>query len=156
MAFFGGNKVSDCQANFLPLVQQAISGVINAGANPMKYAIVTAQSLNVRVGPDWRLKKAIDREAVTIGSILRVFEEQNGWFRISSSQQHWVSGRFTNDLLRTTMNASTLNVRREPSTSFPKVGSLMRGQEVFIIESSNGWCRESMDSNLVKDDFLDF
>lgn len=155
-AFFGGNKVGDCQANFLPLVQQAISGVINAGANPLKYAIVTAQSLNVRVGPDWRLKKANDREAVTIGSILRVFEEQNGWYRISSSQQHWVSGRFTDDVRRAVVNASTLNVRSGPSTSFPKVSSFMRGQEVFIIESSNGWCRVSMDSKWVKDDFLDF
>jgi SH3-like domain-containing protein len=155
-SFFSGNKVTDCETHFIPLVQQAFSGVMNPGANPLKYTIVTAQSLNVRVGPDWRLKKASGREAVTIGSILRVFEEQNGWYRISSSHQHWVSGRFTDDVRRALVNASTLNVRSGPSTSFSKVSSFMRGQEVFIIESKNGWCRGSMDSKWVKDDFLNF
>ena len=67
-AFFGGNKVPDCEANFLPLVQQSIQGVFNPSILPiLKYSIVTAQSLNVRVGPDWRLKKASDREAVILG-----------------------------------------------------------------------------------------
>ncbi|SOE21027.1 SH3-like domain-containing protein [Spirosomataceae bacterium TFI 002] len=156
-SFFGGNKVADCEANFLPLVQQALTGGITPNPiQPIKYAIVTAQSLNVRVGPDWRLNKATDREAIIIGSIIRVYEEQNGWYRISSSQQHWVSGRYTDDVRRALVNASTLNVRSGPSTSFSKVGSFMKGQEVFIIESVNGWCRISMDNKWVKDNYLDF
>lgn len=155
--FFGGNKVGDCEANFLPLVRSAMAG----GAVPpipvlLKYATVTASALNVRVQPTSSSSKASDRAAIVLGSIIRVYEEQNNWFRISSSQQHWVSARYTDDVERAEVNATVLNVRSGPSTSFAKVGSFLKNKEVFVYERSNGWCRVSLDNKWVKDGFLDF
>ncbi|MCP9768950.1 amidase [Lacihabitans sp. LS3-19] len=156
-AFFGGNKVGDCQSNFLPLVYQALLGATSPPIPAvLKYAVVTADSLNIRTQADYRSAKANDRDAATLGSILRVYEELNNWYRISSSQQHWVSARYTQDVRRSTVNANTLNVRSGPSTNFPKVGSYQKNEEVFIMEESNGWCKVSLENKWVKDDFLDF
>ena len=156
-AFFGGNKVADCQSNFLPLVYQALLGnTPPAIPAVLKYAVVTADSLNIRTQADYRSSKANDRDAATLGSILRVYEVQNNWYRISSSQQHWVSARYTQDVRRATVNASTLNVRSGPSTNFPKVSSYQKNEEIFIMEESNGWCKVSLENKWVKDDYLDF
>ncbi|WP_341224717.1 SH3 domain-containing protein [uncultured Arcticibacterium sp.] len=156
-AFFGGNKVEDCENNFLPLVRNAMTGGVIAPIPVLlKYATVTASALNVRVLPTSSSSKASDREALVLGSVLRVYEEQNNWYRISSSQQHWVSARYTDDVERAVVNASVLNVRSGPGTSFAKVGSFLKNQEVFVYERSNGWCRVSLDIKWVKDNFLDF
>jgi len=51
--FFGGNKLADCQANFLPEVQAKIGQAITTAnlTNPMMYGYVTAGALNIRKGP---------------------------------------------------------------------------------------------------------
>ncbi|RYF99957.1 MAG: SH3 domain-containing protein, partial [Chitinophagaceae bacterium] len=56
---------------------------------------------------------------------------------------------------RATVNASTLNVRSGPANTFPKVAAFTKGQEVFIIQESNGWCKISSDNKWVKKEFLD-
>ncbi|AWV97484.1 SH3 domain-containing protein [Arcticibacterium luteifluviistationis] len=156
-AFFGGNKVEDCETDFLPLVRNVmIGGTVPQAPVLLKYVSVTASALNVRVLPTSSSLKASDRTAMVLGSVLRVYEEQDNWFRISSSQQHWVSARYTDDVERAEVNAVVLNVRSGPSTSFAKVGSFLKNQEVFVYERSNGWCRVSLDNKWVKDDYLDF
>ena len=153
--FFGGNKVENCNQNFLPLVSTALNGAVPQPAqNIIKYAAVTADSLNIREDANAQSKKVTGVEPATLGAILRVYGEKNGWYKISASQQHWVNGSFTKDVTRATVNATTLNVRSGPGTNFPKVSALTKNQEVFIVEESNGWCKISSDNKWVKKEFL--
>lgn len=141
--FFEGNKESDCENNFLPLVQAYITGEpVSTPAHVvevMNYVFVTADMLNIRIGPSASSAKAADREAVTFGTVLRVYEEQNGWLKISGSQSHWVSGRFAQSVQRAIVTANTLNIRRGPGTHFDKAGSFTKDEVVFIFEEKDGW-----------------
>lgn len=141
--FFGGNKESDCENNFLPLVQAYISGEPISTPSPvievMNYVFVTADMLNIRIAPTASSAKAADREAVTFGTVLRVYEENNGWLKISGSQSHWVSGRFTQNVQRATVIANTSNIRRGPGSIFDKAGSFTKDEVVFIFEEKDGW-----------------
>jgi hypothetical protein len=153
--FFGGNKVENCNQNFLPLVTAALNGAAPQPAqNIIKYVAVTADSLNIREDANAQSKKVTGVEPATLGAILRVYGEKNGWYKISASQQNWVNGSFTKDVTRATVNATTLNVRSGPGTNFPKVSALTKNQEVFIVEESNGWCKISSDNKWVKKEFL--
>jgi hypothetical protein len=153
--FFGGNKVADCDKNFLPLVNAALNGTrVVQNVAVVKYAFVNTDSLNIRDSASAQGKKVSDREPALLGSILRVFEEKNGWYKISGSQQHWVNAAYTKEVNRATVNANTLNVRSGPGSTFPKVASFTKDQEVFIIEESNGWCKISADNKWVKKEFL--
>ncbi len=156
--FFGGNTVADCIANFLPLVKGQLGGaVITADATDiLKYVCVTAAILNIRSKPDGASTKAGDREAAVLGAILRVYKEKDGWYKISGSKQHWVNSKFTIDVTRAKVNADTLNVRNGPDKNFAKVGAYTKGQELFIVQEKNGWCKVSMDEKWVSKDFLDF
>ncbi len=154
-AFFGGNKVADCETHFLPLVQNIVNGW--SAPTPitlLEYRIITANSLNVRVSASSSAAKASDRAAVTLGAVLRVFEEKDGWYRISSSSQHWISGTYTKKVERATVNTTTLNVRNGAGTDYQKVGSLTQGEEVFIVEEKNGWSKIGLDLKWVKSEYL--
>lgn len=157
-AFFGGNKVGDCVANFLPLVVQA--GAPAAPVVPtstvLKYVSVTASSLNIRTRPDATSTKVTDREAATLGATLRVYQESNGWYKISGSQQHWVLSKYTIDVKRATVKANTLNARSGPNANFDKLGTYTKGQELFITTEQNGWCLVNMDNRWVSKDYLTF
>lgn len=156
-AFFGGNKVADCEQNFLPLVNNVLNGIpVQPDVPILKYVCVTANSLNIRKQARADADKVTDREPALFGAILRVFKEQNGWYKISSSKQHWVNGSFAKEVRRATVNTSTLNVRNGPGTTFSKIGSLLQNDEVFISEESNNWCRISLDEKWVSKDFLSF
>ncbi|RVU02735.1 amidase [Mucilaginibacter limnophilus] len=156
-AFFGGNKVSDCVQNFLPLVSAEISTPdVPTTTNVLKYAVVTASTLNIRTQPNAVTAKAADRAPATFGSVLRVYEEKNGWYRISASQQHWVAAQYTTAVRRATVTADTLNVRTGPGASFAKAGSYLKGQELFIIKEENKWARVNMDERWVSIDYLSF
>jgi len=153
--FFGGNKVSDCEQNFIPLVQQALSGQTNTNSYTiLKYVSVTASSLNVRIGPNTNNSKTSDREPATYGAILRVYAEQNGWLKISGSKDHWVYARYTDDVIRATVNADILNVRNLPSVNGLKIGSVLKDTEVFIYEERDNWCRISVEEKWVSKRYL--
>lgn len=154
-SFFGGNTVADCNQHFLPLVSAALNGTVpQVAKNVIKYVAVTADSLNIRADANAQSKKVSSVEPATLGAVLRVYEEKNGWYKISGSQQHWVNGSYTKTVTRATVNASTLNVRSGPGTNFPKVSALAQNQEVFIVEETNGWSKISSDNKWVKKDFL--
>jgi uncharacterized protein YraI len=154
--FFGGNKVPNCEENFLPLVKAALKKLDKAAppakdnrTTLLKYVCVVADTLNVRQGPGKSKALVTDRAPATVGSILRVYEEKAGWLRISESQQHWVASDYTQDVQRATVNTSTLNVRSGPGISFPKVGGYTAGQEVFIVSGDDGWSKVSMEDKWV-------
>lgn len=158
--FFGGNKVADCEANFLPLVKAAL----NPPATPpspapetpqvLQYVSVTSTTLNIRTAPSSSAPKAADRAAAKFGAVLRVYQEQNGWYKISSSQAHWVYGLYTAPVTRATVNAEALNVRDQPGTHGQKIASLQKGEEVFIYETVNKWCRIGVEQKWVSQQYL--
>jgi uncharacterized protein YraI len=155
--FFGGNKVEDCQKNFIPLVANALSGVVKTEEFDIeKYVCVTASSLNVRVLPSSSAPKASDRTSVPLGSVLRVYGEQDGWLKISKSDSRWVSSRYTTKVERALVTADILNVRTGPTVSFPKVEHLSKGEIVFVTEIQNGWCKIGLEEKWVSKDYLKF
>ncbi|HXR81676.1 MAG TPA: SH3 domain-containing protein, partial [Saprospiraceae bacterium] len=100
--------------------------------------------------------RVTDREAATLGAVLRVYKIQNGWFKISSTESHWVSGKFTLKVMRATINTDTLNVRNGPGTNFSKIGSFRQGDEIFIFGEKDGWNKIGMEEKWVKKEFLNF
>lgn len=158
--FFGGNSVDDYKNNFIPLVsaqlRTSVTVVSSALEKVLKYVSVTADSLNVRIGAGSFNAKAKDREPTLFGAVLRVYEEKNKWYKISSSSEHWVSSIYTKDVKRALVNADVLNVRSGAVTDFPKVGSLLKGTEVFVYNQKNGWSQIGIDQKWVKDEYLNF
>lgn len=156
--FFGGNKVQDCETKFLPLVRAKLStdSILVETPDVLNYVVVNAKSLNVRVKPTSDSAKATDRSSLTLGSVLRVFKEKEGWLKISNSQEHWIFGKFTQPVQKAIVTVDALNVRSGSDTSFPKVGSYLKGEEVFVIEEKNNWCKVSMDEKWVNKKFLKF
>ena len=157
--FFGGNKVTDFQTFFLPLVNQELGGQVNPPSPPaaiQKYVAVTADSLNIRMDPSGSAPKTQDREPAQLGAILRIYDESNGWLKISNSQSHWVYGKYTVEVFRATVNANVLRVRSGPGTQYEIVDNLMQSEEVFISKESNGWCKISLEEKWLSKSFLDF
>ena len=155
--FFGGNKVADCETHFLPLVLAELNGSQPVMEDRiLKYVSVTATRLNIRKKADLNSAKVADREPVKFGAILRVYEEKDGWFRISNSKQHWVSGMYTQDVKRATANASALNVRDRAGVHGTKIGLLKRGEELFVYEEKDSWCRICVEQKWVKKSYLTF
>jgi hypothetical protein len=153
--FFGGNKVSDCGNNFLPLVANVLKTTTLPPNIPvLKYVYVTSDTLNIRTEANSKSNIVKDREAAILGAILRVYEIKNGWYKISSSASNWVNGSYTIDVTRYTVNANTLNVRSGPGIDYPKVASIYKNQEVFVIDEKNSWFKISSDNKWVKKEFL--
>lgn len=157
-AFFGGNKVEDFEANFLPPLIRSIqnTGKIPSPPQLIKHASVTASKLNVRTGPGANNSKAADRDPLSFGSIIRIYEEKDNWYRISSSKDHWVSARYTRSVKRAVVNASRLNARTGPDVAFNKVGSYLRDQVIFIEEESGNWGKISNENKWVSLRYLSF
>lgn len=151
-AFFGGNKVLDAQQNFLPFVTQALHG--NFGGQltgVLKFGYVTADSLNIRTGPSANFKKV---NTATLGAILRIYKEQNGWYKISKKHDEWVAGNYVKDVKRAMVTADKLNVRSGPGTAFSIVGAYLMNEEVFIFEEEGSWTKIGLDERWVSKNFL--
>lgn len=155
--FFGGNKVDDCKRYFLPLVTAALQGNIKTDTDDVEqYVCVKASALNVRTAPDANAARAADRPSVPLGAILRVYDSQGDWLKISKSDPRWVAARYTIAVQRAVVNAQVLNVRSGPGTQFTKNGSLYKGDIVFVSETKNNWCKISVDEKWVSKQYLDF
>lgn len=96
------------------------------------------------------------REPALFGAVLRVYEEQNGWYRISSSGQHWISAKFTTVVKKALVNVDTLNMRSGAGSNFPKIGALLKGSEVFIYKEEGDWSQISIDQRWVANRYLIF
>ncbi len=154
--FFGGNKVADCRKNFLPLVTAELPGSIKTDiSDVLRYACVTTPVLNVRILPDASSAKAAERATVQLGAILRVYAEKDGWLKMSKSDSRWVYGRYTIAVQRAVVNATTLNVRTGPGTSYPKTDRLSKGDIVFLTEVRDGWCKIALEDRWVSQKYVD-
>ncbi|MCB9246663.1 MAG: SH3 domain-containing protein [Flavobacteriales bacterium] len=153
-SFFGGNKVSDYNSNLRPLIDAALQtpGNGNLPSAMLKMVYVIAAALNVRKGPSTNFDKV---RRVEIGSILRVYDQQGDWYKISGGQDEWVYGRLTVDVRLGTVNTNVLNVRSGPATSYPVVFQLQQGQEVAVMEERNGWYRIGMNDIWLSSSYVD-
>lgn len=156
--FFGGNKVADFETNFAPLVRSKLTGndIKSDSTAVLKYVCVSADDLNIRILPTSSSAKAKDRSAIKLGSILRVYQEQNNWLKISNSAQNWVSARYTFEVKRATVLASNLNVRTGPGGIFPKNSNVQKDEEVFIYAEKDGWCKIGSGERWVSKKYLKF
>ncbi len=93
--FFGGNKVKDCETNFLPLVSQALQalGASPPAKEPLGSAKVSSPdgSLTIRTGPSMGSDSA---GALTNGLIVQIYEAKGIWRRIDPASSRWVSSKF--------------------------------------------------------------
>lgn len=151
--FFGGNKVKNCEDNFLPLVRDALKGEFgNPMAGILKFGYVTSDTLNIRKGPGSNHEKVNE---TWYGSILRIYKEENGWYKISRFQDEWVSGNFVQDVRRARVsNTDRLNVRSGPGTNFTVVGAYRSNEELFVFETSGTWAKIGLDDRWVSSKFL--
>jgi uncharacterized protein YraI len=154
--FFGGNKVENCEAHFLPLIKNQLHKKTseNKDASILKYAIVTASRLNVRTGSHFSNPKAKDREALRMGAVVRVYKEENNWYKISKSSSHWISSRYTEEVNRYIVSATSLNVRSGPSTSYTAVGQVHKGEQVFVSETQGSWAKIATSDKWVHTNFI--
>lgn len=152
--FFGGNTVSDAARNFLPLVQNVVDGkpMTPSPGAPLKYGYVTADWLNIRMKPSAINSRKLN--VTPVGSILRIYEVQGDWYRISATKQEWVSSRYVKDVQRATVNASVLNVRSGPGVQFSILGTVKKDEEVFLYEDNGNWGRISLDERWVSKSYL--
>ena len=120
---------------------------------------VTASALNVRKGPG--TSNAI-LGTLSNGAVVTASGESNGWLKITyKGQTGWISKKYTKSGGSTsgsggssgsgssttaksgTVTCSALNVRKGPSTSYGKIGSLSNGYKFSYTEESNGWLKIS-------------
>ena len=116
--------------------------------------IVNTEGLNVRKGPSTSYSKL---GSLSKGSKVSVISESNGWTKILYKEQEaYVSSIYLDSeksnsqdstvskpTIKETkiVNTDKLNVRKGPSTSYSKLGSLSKGSKVSVISESNGWTK---------------
>lgn len=90
--FFGGNKVGDCEANFLPLVAAELNRLTGGGGSVAVFKVVSDDGvLTVRDAPR---PSGVELGKLVSGSTVQVFEASGKWRRIDQEQQRWVHGGF--------------------------------------------------------------
>ncbi|HEX6370566.1 MAG TPA: SH3 domain-containing protein [Longimicrobium sp.] len=99
---------------------------------------VTAETLNVRSGPD-RSNAAVG--TVSKGTVVTGAAEQNGWRQISAPVSGWVSAQYLQPVptAQFTVTAESLNVRSGPDKSNAAVGMVSKGTVVTAVGEQNGW-----------------
>ncbi|WP_155550135.1 SH3 domain-containing protein, partial [Paraclostridium sordellii] len=114
--------------------------------------VVNATTLNVRSGYGANYSKI---GTLTNGSKVEIVESQNGWYKVKyNSGYGYVSGDYVKideqskpdvkpeePTVKNTgvVNATTLNVRSGYGANYSKIGTLINGTKVEIVESQNGW-----------------
>lgn len=152
--FFGGNTKRHCEQNLLPLILQVYS--LNEDGNHLtdkfEYGIVTADTLNVRTGTNTSYSIAY---TTSYGSVIRIWEKKDGWYKISKSKEEWVYARYVDIIKAAVVNADILNVRSGPSANYTKLDKVVKGDMVFIFEEQNDWAKIAVDEKWVSMKYLD-
>lgn len=139
--FFGGNKVPDFNSNFLPMVMASLGGAAapTTTISGHRFVVVTADFLNIRTSPTSSASKIDEHGPAELGSILRIFDEQDGWLKISNSKQHWIYGRHTDLVIHGVVNTDDSNVREGPAMSFDVLEILHDNDDVFVHYENGDW-----------------
>ncbi len=155
--FFGGNRVQDAQNNFLPLINTALGASTPSSPRILRYGAVTASKLNVRSGPGANNPVANNRRPLSFGAVVRIFAERNKWYKISGKENHWVSGNYVSSVRKAVVtNASQLNVRLGPGTSYGIVGTVDQNDEIFIETQEGSWSKLLTEEKWVSSNYLNF
>ncbi len=141
-AFFGGNQLSDFEANFLP----RLKSVMGSGGEPpidvAHWAAVTIDGLTVRSAATSGAALVDGQGPLHFGSVVRVYEVSgNGWFRISQSKQLWIYGRYTRQVRPAVVNTPDTNARIGPGNKFDVDRVFQKGDRVFVLEKKGDWSR---------------
>lgn len=152
--FFGGNKVADCEKNFLPLVKKELGNELNSISSIIKYVSVQADSLNIRIAPEASSAISSIQKNAQLGAILRVYEVKNGWYKISQSASMWVNGKYTKDLIKGTVSSDRLNVRSGPGTNYKIVDSLKKGDIIFLEKSEKNWSKLPLEEKYINHSYI--
>lgn len=103
---------------------------------------VTAATLNARSGPGTQHGRV---GSVSRGQVYVSLRASGDWRLIQFGQgTAWVHAGYLRPGLGSVFhvtNTSTLNVRSGPSTRYRKLGSLLRGSSVAVVETSGAWRR---------------
>lgn len=138
-AFFGGNKVADFRAHFLPLVTGGAAPATAASATPPGgFAMVNTAALNVRSGPGTGHAKITEHGPLSFGAVLRVFARQSGWLRVANSKSHWVWGNLTLPLRAAQVTADCEGLAG-PGAGHPVLTSHVAGETVHALHESGAW-----------------
>jgi len=89
--FFGGNKVSHCKANFIPLVSAALQQLEGPVSIPVAIVRSPDGVLSVRSAPAASSAKL---GSLSNGDVVHIHEAKGIWRRIDPVEQKWVSSRF--------------------------------------------------------------
>lgn len=112
------------------------AGVVSAGA-----VRVTASTLNVRASAS---TTASVLRQIASGQVYPSVARSGEWHQLQLGDQvGWCHGDYltaTSDAVQS-VNASTLNVRSGPGTSYRALGTLSRGTSVAIVARSGDWAR---------------
>lgn len=154
-AFFGGNKVKDCDENFIPAVKKEFSlNIKKSLKDVLEFVCVNATTLNVRIKPNSNANRDKDTPVVIRGSILRIYDKKEGWLKISSTREMWVAERFTILVQRAVVKSTILNIRSGPGTNYSISGKLTKNEIVFIESNSDGWVKIAMEHKWVNNKYL--
>lgn len=151
--FFGGNKPEAAQANFIPQIAALVGAPADGQTPVFWYGSVTSDSLNIRNSPAVSGKKI---NSTTLGAVLRVYAEKDGWLRIAAQRQEWVSAKFVVRVERGTVNTDVLNVRSGPGAQFNQLGKVLANEAVFVYDERNNWLKISLDERWVARKFVSF
>ena len=123
-------------------------------------AKITASALNVRKGPSTSYSKV---GLLSNGQVVDILEKNGTWSKIKASNglTGWVSNSYITSNINNENNnsqvsqgkvrvtASSLNIRKGPSTSYSRVGSLSNGQIVNLLEKSGTWSKIKTSGGLI-------
>ncbi len=156
-AFFGGNKVADANAGFIPLIKESLSkmgGSYDSSQTNEQAVIgngiVTASSLYIRTGPGTDYNTA---GSLSAGSLVDIYESKNGWLKIAKPN-NWVAERHVIRVEKKKVKASSLYVRSGPGGGYSRLGALPKDTEVLVYENRNGWSRVDINEKWVSSAFL--
>ena len=129
-------KVLLTSAIVLPMTMTSIHAQSSQG-------IITASSLNARSGAStsYSIKFVLHK-----GDKVNIITFSNGWYKITTDNNKtgWVSSKYVEVQNTTTIkyvSASSLNMRKGPSTSYSVITTLTKGEEVEVISEENGWAK---------------
>lgn len=89
--FFGGNKVADAEAHFLPLVRSALAALDGPVVIPIAVVASPDGVLRIRRGP---AQGADELGSLANGAMVHIHEANGIWRRIDPVEQKWVSSKF--------------------------------------------------------------
>ena len=133
-------------------------------AEPVIIKVRTTERVNVRKSASSAADKIGTAQA---GDTFVLLEKMaNGWSKISyEGSEAFISSQYLEQLEdiskvessgTITVNTASLNVRSEPDASAGKLGVLVEGQVVDLIERADGWCKIKFNGQIgyVKEDYV--